>query len=297
MRRIPRFLQSLLSRYALRILRAKVTDPSQLQGMVDAALNRLPMQSSLLTREGGRRDETLNRQLAWSMAFVAGAVNAGGFLAVGHYTSHMTGVVSTMADEAATGEWTVAAVALAMLLAFVSGAFISTTLVSLGQRFNLRSRYAIALLGEAGLLLMFGLSGSKLNDRVDFFAPVTVMLLCFIMGLHNALTTNLSGAAVRTTHLTGVVTDIGIELSRLFYFNWWGRRNAVPIRADRKKLALVALVFFSFCIGAVTGAIGFKRFGFKATVPLAAFLCFLAARPVIHEIRVYMRLLRKNLLD
>jgi uncharacterized membrane protein YoaK (UPF0700 family) len=297
MRRIPRFLRTLLRRYALQIMRARVGDPLQVQSLVDAALSRLPMQSSLLTREGGHRDEALNRQLAWSMAFVAGAVNAGGFLAVGHYTSHMTGVVSTMADEAALGEWTVAAVALAMLVAFVAGAFLSTSMVSLGQRLHLRSRYAIGLLVEAGLLLLFGLSGSRLNDRVDFFVPVTVMLLCFIMGLHNALTTNLSGAAVRTTHLTGVVTDIGIELSRLFYFNWRDGRNTTRILADRKKLALVALVFFSFFFGAVAGAIGFKRFGFKSTIPLSGFLCFLAARPVLHEIRVYMRLLKKNLLD
>lgn len=295
MRRIPRILQTLLSRYAQRLLRSRVSDPAQLQGMVDAALGRLPLQSSLLTREGGQRDEAQNRQLAWSMAFVAGAVNAGGFLAVGHYTSHMTGVVSTMADELALGEWTVAAVASAMLLAFVSGAFLSTTLVSLGQRLNLRSRYAIGLLCEASFLLLFGISGAQLNDRVDFFAPATVMLLCFIMGLHNALTTNLSGAAVRTTHLTGVVTDIGIELSRLTYFNWRDRKNTPRILADRKKLALVSLVFISFFVGAVSGAIGFKRYGFKVTIPLAGFLCYLAIRPVLHEIRVYMRLLRKNL--
>lgn len=297
MRRIPRLLRTLLRRYALRMMRARVADPSQLPGLVDAALSRLPMQSSLLTREGSQRDETLNRQLAWSMAFVAGAVNAGGFLAVGHYTSHMTGVVSTMADEAALGEWDVAGVALVMLVTFVSGAFLSTTLVSLGQRVNLRSRYAIGLLVEAGLLLLFGLSGSRLGEKVEFFVPTTVLLLCFIMGLHNALTTNLSGAAVRTTHLTGVVTDIGIELSRLTYFNWRDGRNAARITADRKKLALVGLVFFSFFIGAVVGAIGFKRFGFKSTVPLSGFLCFLAVRPVFHEIRVYQRLLRKNLLD
>lgn len=297
MRRIPRLLQSLLRGYALRLLRVRAVDPAQVPGLVEAALGRLPMQSSLLTREGSHRDEAQNRQLAWSMAFVAGAVNAGGFLAVGHYTSHMTGVVSTLADEAVLGDWRVAGVALAMLGCFVSGAFLSTTLVSLGQRLNLRSRYAIGLLVEAGLLILFGLSGARLNERIDFFVPTTVMLLCFIMGLHNALTTNLSGAAVRTTHLTGVVTDIGIELSRLLYFNWREGRGSARILADRRRLALVSLVFFSFLAGALAGAIGFKRFGFKATIPLSGFLCFLALRPVLHEVRVYLRLLRKNLAE
>ena len=269
-------------------------DGQQLQAAVESALATLPIQEKLLVREGALRSESLNRQLAWAMAFVAGAVNAGGFLAVGHYTSHMTGVVSSMADELAGGDLTTALAALAMMLSFLGGAFACTTLISFGQRRRLRSRYAVTLAVEAVLMLAFGFLGNRLQEEIQFTLPMTVMLLCFIMGMHNAVTSILSGAAVRTTHLTGTVTDIGIELSRLTYVNVHQRKGRERILANRQKLTLLLLLLASFLGGGVVGALGFKHIGFKVTVPLAGFLCFLAARPLLLELRLLLHRLRKQ---
>jgi len=262
--------------------------------VVDRALATLPIQEKLLVREGALRSETLNRQLAWAMAFVAGAVNAGGYLAVSHYTSHMTGVVSSMADEVAEGDLVTAGAALAMMLSFLGGAFVCTTLISFGQRHRLRSRYALTLALEAGLMLVFGFMGNRLQEEVQFTLPLTVMLLCFIMGLHNAVTSIISGAAVRTTHLTGTVTDIGIELSKLTYVNVHHRHGRVRIVANRQKLTLLLLILAAFLGGGVVGALGFKHIGFKVTVPLAGFLCFLAARPLLLELRLLLHRLRRQ---
>ena len=293
MRRIPRAVQLIVARYMRRLLRNRL-DGHQLQIAVDTALATLPIQEKLLVREGALRSDNLNRQLAWAMAFVAGAVNAGGFLAVGHYTSHMTGVVSSMADELAYGDITTALAALAMMVSFLSGAFHCTTLISYGQRHRMRSRYALTLVVEAGFLLVFGIMGSRLEQKVEFTLPVTVMLLCFIMGLHNAVTSIISGAAVRTTHLTGTVTDIGIELSRLFYINVHNQHGRQRIVANRQKLRLYLLILVSFLGGGVVGALGFKHIGFKLTVPLAGFLCFLAARPLLLELRLLLHRLQKQ---
>ncbi len=293
MRRIPRAVQLIVARYMRRLLRNRL-DGHQLQIAVDTALATLPIQEKLLVREGALRSDNLNRQLAWAMAFVAGAVNAGGFLAVGHYTSHMTGVVSSMADELAYGDITTALAALAMMVSFLSGAFLCTTLISYGQRHRMRSRYALTLVVEAGFLLVFGIMGSRLEQKVEFTLPVTVMLLCFIMGLHNAVTSIISGAAVRTTHLTGTVTDIGIELSRLFYINVHNQHGRQRIVANRQKLRLYLLILVSFLGGGVVGALGFKHIGFKLTVPLAGFLCFLAARPLLLELRLLLHRLQKQ---
>ena len=49
--------------------------------------------------------------LATVLAAVAGAANAGGFLAVGAYTSHMTGYLSQFADHAVLLNWQVTGVA------------------------------------------------------------------------------------------------------------------------------------------------------------------------------------------
>lgn len=293
MRRIPRAIQLIVARYLRRLLRNRLEAP-QLQMVVDRALATLPIQEKLLIREGVLRSESLNRQLAWAMAFVAGAVNAGGFLAVSHYTSHVTGVVSSMADELAAGDLNTALAALAMMLSFLGGAFVCSTLISFGQRRRMRSRYALTLAVEAGLMLIFGFMGSRLQQEVQFSLPITVMLLCFIMGLHNAVTSIISGAAVRTTHLTGTVTDLGIELSRLAYVNVHQRHGRERIVANRQKLTLQLLILASFLAGGVAGALGFKHIGFKVTVPLAGFLCFLAARPLLLELRLLLNRLRRQ---
>jgi uncharacterized membrane protein YoaK (UPF0700 family) len=293
MRRIPRAIQLIVARYLRRLLRNRLDGP-QLQAAVEAALASLPLQEKLLVREGALRSDFLNRQLAWAMAFVAGAVNAGGFLAVSHYTSHMTGVVSTMADVLAEGDVATALAALAMMLSFLGGAFACTTLISFGQRRRMRSRYALTLVIEAALMLVFGFMGNQLQQEIEFSLPVTVMLLCFIMGMHNAVTSIISGAAVRTTHLTGTVTDIGIELSRLTYVNVHQRQGRERIVANRQKLTLYLLILAAFLGGGVVGALGFRHIGFKVTVPLAAFLCFLAARPLLLELRLLLNRLRKQ---
>jgi uncharacterized membrane protein YoaK (UPF0700 family) len=293
MRRIPRAIQLIVARYLRRLLRNRL-DAQQLQEAVQSALATLPIQEKLLVREGALRSDSLNRQLAWAMAFVAGAVNAGGFLAVGHYTSHMTGVVSSMADELAGGGLTTALAALAMMLSFMGGAFLCSTLISFGQRHRMRSRYALTLAVEAALMLVFGFMGNRLQKEIEFTLPLTVMLLCFIMGLHNAVTSIISGAAVRTTHLTGTVTDIGIELSRLAYMNVHNQHGRKRILANRQKLLLYLLILASFLAGGVVGALGFKHIGFKVTVPLAGFLCLLAARPLLLELRLLLHRLRRQ---
>lgn len=293
MRRIPRYLQLIVTRYLRRLLGSRLAG-RQLQAAVDTALATLPIQEKLLVREGALRSETLNRQLAWAMAFVAGAVNAGGFLAVSHYTSHMTGVVSSMADELADGDFATALAALAMMLSFLAGAFVCTTLISFGQRRRMRSRYALTLILEALLMMVFGFMGNRLQQEIRFTLPSTVMLLCFIMGMHNTVTSIISGAAVRTTHLTGTVTDIGIELSRLTYVNVHHRQGRERIQANRQKLTLLLLILAAFLAGGVTGALGFRHIGFKVTVPLAGFLCFLAARPILLEMRLLLHRLRRQ---
>ncbi|HTL97806.1 MAG TPA: YoaK family protein [Holophagaceae bacterium] len=294
MRRIPRYLQAVAERYVVRHLRRNM-DPAEARAAVLGVLQSLPGQILAITREGDARTAAMNRQLAWSMAFVAGAVNAGGFLAVGRYTSHMTGVVSSLADSGAAGDLATALSFLVMMLCFMGGAALSTILVSYGKRHRMRSRYALSLLVEAAFLLLFGYMGGRLDAKVHFDLPEATALLCFIMGMHNAVTTNISGAVVRTTHMTGNVTDLGIELAKLFYRNSRRLKEAPVIRADRGRLKLVGLLLAAFIMGGILGALGFHRFGFKTTVPLALFLVLLAGRPLLLELRLLLRKLRRDL--
>ncbi|BAX63569.1 MULTISPECIES: YoaK family protein [Burkholderia cepacia complex] len=234
---------------------------------------------------GKHRSATANRQLGFSLAFVAGATNAGGFLAVRQYTSHMSGIVSAIADQAALGDIPLALAGISSLASFLVGAGCSAVLVNWGRRRGLHSQYVLPLLVEAVLLLLFGLLGSHLALWEAFFVPVTVILLCFIMGLQNAMITKLSGAEIRTTHMTGIVTDLGIELGKLFYWN----RSAVDVDmhavvANRAKLRIHGTMLASFFVGGLAGAIGFKYVGYVSTVPLAGMLVMLAIVPVADDV-------------
>lgn len=236
---------------------------------------------------GNIRSKAANRQLGCMLAFIAGAVNAGGFLAVQHYTSHMTGIVSAMADQLVLGMYGLVLVGCSALAAFLLGATASTLLVRHSRRRQLHSEYALPLLVEAGLLLCFGLLGTQISGFNGFYVSATVMLLSFIMGLQNAVITKLSNAEIRTTHITGVVTDIGIELGKLLY-----REPAVasnqpaPDGARLRLLTMLALCFFT---GGVTGALGFKHIGYAATVPLAVTLMALCIIPIADDVHDYLR--------
>jgi uncharacterized membrane protein YoaK (UPF0700 family) len=238
---------------------------------------------------GHRRSAGADRQLAFGLAFVAGAINAGGFLAVRQYTSHMTGIVSSMADNLVLGAHELVAVGAGGVLSFVAGAACSAILVNHARRRHLHSEYALPLLLEALLLLCFGVLGARLADVRGLFVPVTVMLLCFIMGLQNAVITKLSGAAVRTTHITGVVTDIGIELGKLVYWNAAGSSDVRKVAADRARLAVLIGLALSFFGGGVIGALGFQQMGYVSTVPLALVLVGLAGVPAIDDLLMFSR--------
>jgi uncharacterized membrane protein YoaK (UPF0700 family) len=233
------------------------------------------------------RTDEANRRLGRSLAFVAGAANAGGFLAVGQYTSHMSGIVSSLADNLALGSFAMTAAGFASLASFLCGAATSAILINWGRRCELRSHYALPLVLEAALLLCFGFLGSILEDHHVLFVPATVALLCFVMGLQNAMITKISKAEIRTTHMTGLVTDIGIELGRLVYWNGprnGPMRNAMFVRCDRRRLALLASLLVSFFLGGLAGAIGFKHLGFISTVPLATLLVALAVVPLMDDV-------------
>ncbi|HRH17623.1 MAG TPA: YoaK family protein [Aquabacterium sp.] len=232
-----------------------------------------------------RRRET-NVVLGGLLAFVAGAINAGGFLAVHRYTSHMTGVVSAIADDLFLGETVLAMAGVSSLLAFMAGAATTAALINWARRRDMHGEFAIALLVEAVLLLIFGLLGANLELFVDVFVPSTVLLLCFIMGLQNAMITKISRAEIRTTHVTGVVTDLGIELGRMLYWNQSTPKvDLPPVQADWAKVRTLSIILVAFFLGGLSGAWAFKQIGFSATLPMALLLLAIAAPPLLQDLR------------
>lgn len=241
---------------------------------------------------GQHRTASTNRLLGSLLAFNAGAINAGGFLIVKMYTSHMTGFASMLADSLVLGKTKLALGALGALLAFIAGAATTAVLVNWSRHHWLRSEYALPLLLEAALLLVFGLMGATLSRQTPFAVPLTVLVLAFTMGLQNALVSKISLSQIRTTHMTGIITDLGIELGKLFYWNRTGTPPDSKVRANRIKLRLYGTLLTMFVSGGLAGALGFKHVGFGAVLPLAVVLLALALPPLLADWR---RTLRRRL--
>ncbi len=232
-----------------------------------------------------QRTVQANEHLGVALAFVAGGINAGGFLAVRQYTSHMTGIVSEMADNIVLGYPGMVLAGVGALLSFIAGAALTAVLVNHARRRSWHSEYAGPLMIEALLLIGFGVMGARLAEFDGLFVPATVMLLCALMGIQNALITKISRAEIRTTHVTGIVTDIGIELGKLFYWNLDNGPDRPRVVADRARLRLLSLLLLAFFGGGVVGAVGFSELGYLFSLPLALVLLFLAVLPTLDDLK------------
>ena len=172
--------------------------------------------------------------------------------------SHLSGISSLLGVEAASGNLAAASHLLSILLSFMLGAAISGFTIG-NTSLKLGRRYGAALLLEAALLLL-ALHFLKQGASSGHYLAATAC------GLQNAMTSSYSGAVVRTTHVTGMFTDISIMIGL------WFRGQ----RADKRRLALYSILITGFIAGGILGALFFNYIHFNA-LALPAFLAALMA--------------------
>ncbi len=203
----------------------------------------------------------------------------------------MTGNVGRLANDAATGQYAAAVAALSLVLCFFAGAFSASVIIE-SRFWGVRSSraYALALATEALLLLLFTWLSYATTSAHPRVQDAEAALLCAAMGLQNALVSRLSGAVVRTTHLTGVVTDLGIEAAR--WFRFWRRSLSEVTRvqlvlgrnpAERPaapKVLLLGTIAASFLAGASSGAYSAVHWHHAAMLIAAAAVAACAAYAV-----------------
>ncbi|CAN7213118.1 MULTISPECIES: YoaK family protein [unclassified Devosia] len=195
----------------------------------------------MLIREGDQRTVDIDLKLATLLAGVAGALNGAGFQAAGFFSANMTGNVSSLSDHLALGRLDTAALFAAMIVSFILGACCSGFMIEIGRQRGVRGIYAYSVLLEAGLLLLLGPIALFFRG----FQTGLVICLSFIMGVQNAATTRISDARVRTTHVSGMATDIGLGLAALV------RGQPAP----RFRLSLFTLT--AFLAGGVLGVFAY----------------------------------------
>jgi len=220
----------------------------------------------MLRHLGTKRTYVHNVKLASLLCVVAGFVNSAGFLGFSVLTTNVTGHAALFAERLAMEDWKTARVVALWMFLFLAGAFVSSLVVSFIGR-NQRFSYVIPIIIEIAVLLMVALLGYRYDNSLvakEIFAGS----LLFAMGLQNSLVSIVSGSAVRTTHLTGTFTDLGIEMAQLFQKD---AENTTALKI-RIKLRLVIVLFF-MC-GALAGAYLFHYFSFSAFLVPASILLF-----------------------
>jgi uncharacterized membrane protein YoaK (UPF0700 family) len=214
-------------------------------------------------------------RLAISLSWIAGFTNVVALLVTAQMVSHTTGNVTHLAQALIELQWRQAWVYFAIVVMFILGAAMSGASVQWAIRSHRRSIYIVPMALQATLLSLVGVAVSvsvSMDMKVTgetLDRTVLMAILCLgsmAMGLQNATITEISAAAVRTTHLTGVLTDIGTSAVSLSIWLWkklrgrpeWTRWRRVMRglrrQPDAAKLALLVSVFGSFVIGAMFGA-------------------------------------------
>lgn len=225
---------------------------------------------------GKHRTIEANIRLGRILAVIAGFINAGGFFIVQQYTSHMTGIASLAADNVALGNYYEAFLMLFYVGCFVGGATATTVITLTSKKYMLHSQYAISLVFEA-LILLFLLALNLSEAGVHFLVVETIAMLCFLMGLQNALITKISLASIRTTHITGMSTDLGMEIGRIIFLE----QNK---EVNKQRAFLHFSMIFLFICGGIAGAFSFKILGVYAVLPPVAVLFFVSYKPIVRDI-------------
>lgn len=207
---------------------------------------------------------------AFILALIAGSVNAIGLLGFEHQSvSHLSGTATLLGTGLINHSFHTALHLVGVMVFFVVGAATAGFLLH-GSTLKLGRHYDTALFIEAGLLL----TALGFLSQNSFYGHFFASAAC---GLQNALATTYSGAIIRTTHLTGIFTDLGIMLGSLF--------KGKPL--DSRKAKLFTLIIVGFIVGSSLGALLFIQLKFTALLFPAAICCLLAL-----TYRIYLRKLQ-----
>ncbi|MEP3351007.1 MAG: YoaK family protein [Marinomonas sp.] len=206
---------------------------------------------------------------AFSLALGAGSINAIALLGMEHQAvSHLSGTATLLGNAFLGSSYAALFHLIGILLSFVAGSVFSGFILT-GTSLKLGRFYDLLLIVEAILLLMAMFS--LLNDHATghYFASAAC-------GLQNALATTYSGAVLRTTHLTGIFTDLGIMIGGVL------RGESF----DKRKASLFVIIVVGFILGGTLGAYLFKQLSFYALLAPVVLCVFLAILYRIYRMRL-----------
>lgn len=218
----------------------------------------------MFRHQGKTRTLSHNLKIASLLSFIAGMVNVAGFFSVQKLTTNVTGHFAFFIDEVFKLNISQSIVYFLYTLFFFAGSFVSNFIAEIVAKKNERYIYSVPASIECVLLLVLGIFGMYFTTKSP---NVIAFSLLFAMGLQNSLVTTISNAEVRTTHLTGLFTDLGIELSQLFFYKEISQKEKLTASI---KLRFTIISFFFF--GGIFGGICYSYFQLESLIIAAILL-------------------------
>lgn len=217
---------------------------------------------------------TQQARLAITLAWVAGYTNILTILTCGTVTSHVSGTVSQWGRDWAEGRWSLTIFTSFLLASFLGGAMLSAICTESGRRRGWESIYLLPIAIEAIMLAGVAVvinfhDGREITSQSALYALTGLASLA--MGLQNATITRISGGVVRTTHMTGVFTDLGLETVQFLYWISDRKKDSPPlppralihsvrIHPTGRRLGLLVSIVGSFALGGGLGALAHDKF-------------------------------------
>jgi uncharacterized membrane protein YoaK (UPF0700 family) len=198
-----------------------------------------------------------NIKLGTLTAFTAGTINIASLLIFLSFTSNVTGHYAIFAAEISKGNWSQVAVVGMWIFLFFFGGFVSNFIVI---NFNKKSKYfahAMPLVLEIACLLFVGVYGQFYYRKTLEETEYLVALMLFATGLQNGLTASISNFSVKTTHLTGTTTDLGILFS-MFTKKEFRKNGELVARAK-----LLMSIMLAYVVGAVFSGLTYFYLEFR----------------------------------
>lgn len=209
----------------------------------------------MFRHQGANRTLKHNLRIAVVLSFVAGIVNVTGFLSFKQLTTNVTGHFALFIYDLANFEFWKGTVYFVYIFVFLMGSFLSSFLI---EKFKENKKLNVFLLPTIIECLILT-SIIILNYFSEIKYPnLIICSLLFAMGIQNSFVTKISNAVVRTTHLTGLFTDLGIELSQLFFPESHPQRE--KIKANIKLRIYIISFFF---LGGLVGGYFYLRFNLQ----------------------------------
>ncbi|MEO5967765.1 MAG: YoaK family protein [Ferruginibacter sp.] len=220
----------------------------------------------MFRHKGKSRTYIHNLRLASLLSLVAGMVNVTGVLSVNILTTNVTGHFAYFAEDISKKNYEIAFVFLFFILSFLLGSFTSNFIIEFVSRRKPQHAYTLPIAIEILILISVGILGSNfLLSKFDGY--MIGCFLLFAMGLQNSLVTKASQSVVRTTHLTGLFTDLGIELSQLFFY-----RKTSEFHQLSKSIYLKLAIIGCFFLGCIAGGFVYRSLEMKTLLIAAVFL-------------------------